>query len=501
VSARPAIGDTMRADWREATRPERVTAIALLIIAVAIRLAHIRQTMRHDEAYTYLHYASVPLASAMTDYAYPNNHLFHTLLVWVTTRLFGGSPIAIRLPAFVAGVLVVPAVYALARRFADRSPSLFAMALAAIWPALVLYSTNARGYSLICLAFVTLLLLADAVITTDSRSAWLGIVALLALGMFTAPVMLYPGGAALLWIVVEKTRRDGAAAARAVLPRLAATAALAGVLTAMAYLPLVLRAGIGPLVSNRYVTALSVRAFVAALPNFAGSLRESLALGVPLSMLGVLTAAAVAGLVWPREGRGRRIALALSVLVWCALLLVATRRPPPGRVWLFLVPLGCMYAGMGLAFTVNRLASLGRLEPRTVCGAVALIFAILFGASTVRSRVVFRSPETGTLVDAPDIATHLLARLRPGDRIVVDNPCGPPLDYYLLRRGNRRLDEINARADHGRVFVVVNPRHLQTLQSVQASAPDMPWSELVVEEPAVAFPPASVHTFRYATRE
>lgn len=494
------VSDSLRTEWRESTRSERMAAIALLVIAVAVRLAHLRQTMRHDEAYTFLHFVSRPFASAISEYGYPNNHLLHTVLAWVTTRLFGDSPIALRLPVFVAGVFVVPAVYLLARRFTDRSASLFAMALTAVWPALVLYSTNARGYSIIFLAFISMLMLGDEVIDTSSPRTWLGVAAAFALGMFTVPIMLYPGGAALLWIAVEKTRRHGIAAARAMLPRFGVTAAVAGALTLLAYLPLMRRAGVESLVSNKYVTPLSPPAFLSTLPSFAGSLHESLVLGVPWPVLGILTAAGVIGMVWPREGRGRRLALALTVLAWSVLLLVAMRRTPPGRVWLFLVPLGCVYAGAGLSLAIDRVASAARVNARVTSGAVAVLFALVFGASVVQRRVVFRTPETGTLADAPAIAAYLLATMRDGDRIVVRNPSDAPLDYYLLRRGGRRLGEINARAASGRVFVVVNPRHLQTLELVKEGARDVPWASLVPDGAPVDFQPETVHLFRRADR-
>ncbi len=99
-----ALRERARRDWAEATPVERVVAVLLGVIALAIRLAHVRQTMRHDEAYTFLHYAKAPLASALSDYTYPNNHIFHTLLVWISTRLFGPSEVAIRLPAFIFGL-------------------------------------------------------------------------------------------------------------------------------------------------------------------------------------------------------------------------------------------------------------------------------------------------------------------------------------------------------------------------------------------------------------
>ena len=165
-----------------------------------------------------------------------------------------------------------------------------------------------------------------------------------------------------------------------------------------------------------------------------------------------------------------------------------------------LVPLGCVYAGSGLSLAIDRAARAARMNARVVSGAAAVLFALIFGASVVQRRVVFRTPETGTLADAPAIAAYLLASLRAGDRIVVMNPSDLPLDYYLLRRGGRRLDEINASGGSGRAFVVVNPRHLQTLEMVKERAREVPWALLVPDGAPVDFQPETVHVFRLADR-
>jgi hypothetical protein len=49
------------------------------------------------------------------------------------------------------------------------------------------------------------------------------------------------------------------------------------------------------------------------------------------------------------------------------------------------------------------------------------------------------------------------------------------------------------------VFVVVNPRHLQTLATVQRFRRDFDWRELVPAGPPVAFVPESVFVFRYTS--
>ena len=487
------------AEWAAATGVERAIGIGVIVAALLLRLYHIRQPMRHDEAYTFLGYAALPFADALSVYRDPNNHLFHTLLVWLSTRLLGTSPPAIRLPAFVAGMLTVPLVYVLARRFADRATSLLAMALAAVWPELVLYATNARGHALVTLAFLVLLVLGDRAIDRDSSWTWLGFAIVLALGMYTAPTMIYPAGVAIPWLVTEAWRRRGAPGARVAARRLVVAGALAAVLTAMLMLPDVVRNGLAALLSNKQVAALWGAQLIVALREFAGDFVASNALGIPRPVVAVMALLGTVGVVAPGADRSRRITLAVITLVWSTVLVVGVRRPPPGRVLQFIVPLACMYIAIG---TRDAVAWLGRArEPALAMHVATCAAVLLLAVHTVRARTVFRAPESGTLVDAPQIADYLLANLRPGDRIAFETPSGPSLDYYLVRKGGRQAAQINADSGRGRVFVVVNPRHLQTLASVQRFRPEFPWSELQLAGAPVAFMPESVFVFRYVRRD
>lgn len=487
------------AEWTDATTAERWIWIGILAAALLLRLYHIDQPMRHDEAYTYLGYASLPLVDALSVYRDPNNHLFHTLLVWLSTRLFGTSPAAIRLPAFVAGMLIVPMTYVVARRFADRSTSLLAMALAAVWPELVLYSTNARGHAIVGLAFLVLLVLGDRAIERDRSWDWLLFAVVIALGMYTAPTMIYPAGAVMLWLLAEAWRRQGSAAMRSALRRLTVAGVLAAVLTAMCVLPVVVRNGLAALVSNRQVAALWGPELVAALREFARDFVASSFLGIPLPLLFVLTLLGIIGVVAPGADRSRRITLVAIACAWSALLIVGVRRPPPGRVLQFIVPLACVYIAMGVRAALAPVAR-GR-DPRFATNLLACVVVPLFAANTVLTRTVFRAPESGTLVDAPQIAEWLLANMRPGDQIAYATPSGPPLDYYLVRMGGRPASAVNAGSGRGRVFVVVNSRHLQTLESVQRFRREFPWNEMVPSGAPVSFAAESVFVFRYASGE
>ena len=68
--------------------------------------------------------------------------------------MFGNEVWAIRLPALVAGIALVPATFAFARVLYGRAAGLLAAAFVAASSTLVEYSTNARGYTLVALATV-----------------------------------------------------------------------------------------------------------------------------------------------------------------------------------------------------------------------------------------------------------------------------------------------------------------------------------------------------------
>jgi 4-amino-4-deoxy-L-arabinose transferase-like glycosyltransferase len=75
--------------------------------------------------------------------------VLHTLLVWITTRAGDALWIA-RLPAFLAGVAIIPATWLAVARI-DPARRLLAAALAAGATPLVEYSAQARGYTIFAL--------------------------------------------------------------------------------------------------------------------------------------------------------------------------------------------------------------------------------------------------------------------------------------------------------------------------------------------------------------
>jgi hypothetical protein len=130
------------------TRLDALAVAAPMLLAVGLRLAFLNQPMRYDEALTFNEFASRPLYYGLSFYPDPNNHLLNTLLVHITSTVLGPQPWVLRLPAFAAGVLLVPATYALTHLLYGRPAAFLGAVLVAVSSYVVEYSTNSRGYTL-----------------------------------------------------------------------------------------------------------------------------------------------------------------------------------------------------------------------------------------------------------------------------------------------------------------------------------------------------------------
>ncbi|MDX9982372.1 MAG: glycosyltransferase family 39 protein [Lentisphaeria bacterium] len=418
----------------------------LMVLGLVCRLPGLFTVpARADESFTYVAYASRPLFIALSRYDQPNNHLFHTLLVYGVTRILGGAMWAVRLPAFLAGLLLIPATFFWGRRCAGGGVGLLAAALVAAAVPLVEYSTNARGYTLLCLFAVTLFLAARPALAGRNRMPALAFVASAGLGLYTVPVMAFPLLGCLLWLLATKP---------AAWRRLVFLGAAAAGLAMLCYLPVLGTSGPASLLGNEYVLPVSLREWFAGGP--------ALGRGIVHFWFGDQAAAAwlAAGLVLLGGGclarrRPAAIRPVLALLAAFLIMVVAMRRWPPPRVCVYLVPFLAVCAAAGIMVLPKKWARVA---------AVVLVVAQL-GLLARGGRQV-AATETGAFPEAAWLCDWLEANMAPNDRVFLQGPTDGPLFYHLQRRG--MPSELLTRPPEpaGRCWILVNRFHGQTLASV-----------------------------------
>ena len=83
----------------------------ILLVAFVLRLYYLFQPMRYDEAFGFILFFSQPLSFSLSHYVAPNNHLLYNIFAHPLYILLGNFEWVIRLPAFLSGLLVIPAGY------------------------------------------------------------------------------------------------------------------------------------------------------------------------------------------------------------------------------------------------------------------------------------------------------------------------------------------------------------------------------------------------------
>jgi uncharacterized membrane protein len=463
---------------------DRLALACLTLFAAVLRIPFLSQPMRYDEAITYLEYSSRPFYVALSFYNMPNNHLFHTLLVRLAYLALGNHPWALRLPAFMAGLCLVPATYAAARSLYRNSGALLAAALVASSSILVEYSTNARGYGIVCLLFMIMIPAAAYAVRHQNWAAWLLLAVVSALGFYTIPIMLYPFGGVVVWLLIsiligdakEDTREDVHPDARSGLAGLFVACVLTMLLAGELYSPVLAVSGPKALFANKWVTASPFPVFLHQLPASLASTWRDWNRDLPTWLTILLAACFAISLLWHRRGGRQRVPLALALLLWVGPLVLLQRVIPFERVWLFALPLYFIGAAAGIAIALDPLFD--RLHLRHAMPVVAAALALFAGLRVERGGSIYLSSVylSNESRGMPALAARLKAQLRAGDVIVAVPPSDGPLHYYLQNEGvpaaylASHVGTPNGSTGPHRTFVVVNQASGDTIKRVCETA-------------------------------
>lgn len=483
--------DELRDAWANEPRDHRFALIAILAIGIVLRFIHLPQPIRYDEAVTYMYFVRLDWADALSTYTYPNNHIFHTALAKLATELFGNSPLALRVPALLAGLLLPLTTYVMVRELYEGRAALVASGLVATSGTLILYSTNARGYSLVALAFTLLVIQCARLLRGAPPREWLVFSVIATLGLWTVPVMLYPLGAVVLWYLLNALLNGRSRELR----RLWIALGITAVATVALYAPVISREGLGAITRNRFVAPVGWFAFLGDLPLTWFEALAAWTLGVPPLASALLLVCA--GLALARHHTLSRFAagLPLAAFVWSCWLLVVNHRAPFARAWLWLVPLVAGLAAAGLLVVLDRRTST-RAWATTRVASLATALAVGTGVSVALSGAVVRTTDTGTYRDAAAATARLAQTLQPGDRILAPIPSNAPLMYHMHRANldlaHLTLDERQAR----RIIAVVDSAEGQALHAIVARSILRDTVLFTAPELVARFPASALILFR-----
>lgn len=472
------------ADWHAIFRqlrnwpPEhldRWILLILIVLSIVARAALLDRPMLHDESYTVEAWAVGSVRNLLEDYHLPNNHIFHTLLVSIFIKTFGVQPWIVRLPAFIAIGLLIPAAYGLGRRWYGRWAGLIAAGMVAFAPVFSMYSSNARGYPFYMLFTVTLFWLAARFLRQNNLVEWLLWIIIAALGFWTVPMMLYPFGAACVWILLaalfdHQARRVYGSALR-LIKYLVVGGVLTVLLVTLAYLPVLYHSGTRFLFHNSFIEPLTYAEFWPTLiESRLPETWQEFTLGLGPALPWLLAIGIFLSLILQRRSSLYPIHALIALAVWVIPLLVLRRPNGWARIWSYLYPLAIIWAAAGWAgfayWVSSRLPVLIRWRRWLAPLGMALItvWVLVLGLRwNLQTCPDFNCP-TGN----EELAVDFLApRLTDSDLILVKSPSDSSIWYYFRQNG---LSSETFQKDRpfNRVILVVQPDTEETVDTLMA---------------------------------
>jgi dolichyl-phosphate-mannose-protein mannosyltransferase len=406
-------------------------------IGVFLRAWHLGRSVRYDEATTYLMYATQHLYRALSNYSYPNNHLFNTLLIHFSLRAFGDNAVALRLPAFIAGGLTIPMSWLAGRALYGRSAGILTAGCVAALPTFIEYSVNARGYALQWVFILAMMCCGVILISNHSlKTSWLAFVAAGVGGIYCIPTMVIPIGSILIWMLVSAVASGGVLQLRVVLKKLAWAGLAMGFLSLLLYLPPLLSSGPSAVLSNRFVISRQTP-FFEGLGALAHATWLRWSEGVPTAIIWILTGGIVIGLVFHRKASA--FAVPMTVVFWIWSFVFAWARNILGypRVWNYLLLAAIIAASAGLSLLVRLLVGHSEFRQVVFAGTASVLLTAIVGTCLIRERLLFRNNEGVAMVDTAQVVEFLKAELRPGESLVSNYPVNPIIEYSLLHRDRK----------------------------------------------------------------
>ncbi len=434
--------------------PAMLWVLLVTSVGLAIRSYFIAQPMRYDEASTFLGYVNKDFLHLFF-YDFPNNHVFHTLLAKVSVTIFGNSPVAIRLPALLAGISVIPITFGLSRLLTKETGGYLSSALVAVFPYLVLYDTMARGYSLVVLFSLMLAIMGLYEATTPSLATCFLISLLASLGNLTMPSFLFPLAGLYLWMAILLFMRN-----RNIMHIIRAFILPCGVMTSgftvVLYTPTIICSnGVHTLLNNPFVASLPWSDFLRLLPTHLFDTLAAFRRDVPIPLVFCVLLFVLLGIAdMLRKKMWEMLLLFCSLLIGAIVVLLLKHAIPYDRTWIYLLPFAFILADKAFSSISITCRECFRRIPKFAVFILMCFWAIrLMSNSGIAS---YR--DTCPFPEAPLIVEILATEMNQGDKVVVKCPADNQLYYYMLRKGVPKKSDFSG-TTHKRVFFVVEKNH------------------------------------------
>ncbi len=374
-------------DFGRAWQLSKGGAAVLCVITLAgivVRAMQLSAPLMHDEAYSMAIWGRGSLLFAVSDYHLPNNHVFHSVLVNLIYHHLGKSSAWLRMPVFLSGCILIPAIFMLGKAFYNERVGLTAAGFTAFAPFLIFYSYNARGYEMLTMLSVVTVTLVLYLKRHNNIFGWFLLILLSGLNFFTLPIALYPFGGICVWLLLNVIFHDPARTAytRGRLFKYLITMGLCvSALSILLYVPLLHYSGVESFFGNQYIGGVDAGAFGSTMRSRLIDNVHAFCDTLPIFVCVILGIGFIVSPFVFKRTSSERISFGAALLLWMALVIPVQKPNLWPRTLLFLHPFVILWASSGLS------ALLGLIPDRRIASAAAALLIVCAAGSQFKTAV------------------------------------------------------------------------------------------------------------------
>jgi uncharacterized membrane protein len=424
------------------SRSYHVVLLLIVILAMGIRLSAINRIVRLDEARNMQQFAQRTPSEFLFDFSDTNNHFLNTLMLHIQYRLLGNDEDwKIRVHVFVIGILVTIATYYTGKELYDADVGLMASALSSVMFMLVEFSISARGYIIITLIYLVLIILINRMKTQANRRGWLIIGLLSGLGFLVSLAFLYPMGTLVVWAAVSILIENKGQLRRRIFLYFTGSMILGALLTAVYYiLALVITFDSWEEFNTSYIMelaqSLDYQYLVSVIiPKTARVVFWYTHMGMSSLIIMMCVFGVFIATIFHYKLSKNRFPIIVATVVSVSVQILVQQSDIFQRVFTFLTPIYAILIAAGL-ITLVRFVTRDRISQFYIAIFLSLIMCVPITYQLISQEVLPHAGITGYMRNADGIAKMIQETLEPGDYLLSDFTSAKLVGYYLWRNNS-----------------------------------------------------------------
>ncbi|MBC8334245.1 MAG: glycosyltransferase family 39 protein [Anaerolineales bacterium] len=385
-----------------------------------------------------------------------------SLILNLTFRIFGGELWVLRMPTYLAGLLMIPASYVLGKNLYSSSTGMLSAVAVAVFPELIQFSSVFRGYIIVALLTLLGLILGDKLRREKNRFGWAVLIILFTLGLYTIPTMLFPFTILYYWLLFSVFVNDFGSSYESKQDFLSywfSSGILTGLATFVLYSPILLFSR-NDLFNHHWLIpvpwdVLPNRMWGKFLNTWAEWTAPIPELLVWLGIVGIIIS-----FIFHRKFAKHKIPLHIVFVVGISTMILIQRPNAWPRVWSFTIAPILVWVAAGIIFPLSNFKIRAWFLDWIVIGIAFII--LLWGAAQHIPNLSTYPVEKSK---AEMTASYLQTELHENDMILMDGSYAPFLEYQMLIQGDFSKNFIRD-YNFERVLLIVVTKNGESLDTV-----------------------------------